>query len=192
MDIEYPVTQGRWPGLRCQSGSEVTVLTQDDRGEHFWLNGTSLRGQAAELVQLALNDQRATLKRYLRAEWKIQGRPVPQDRSMAGRYGTGVYIRDPLVPSHHSATKFKYVCKIIWRRDFLSNMHKRIIIIHMQKCKRKTGTRKLSHYFSKCNSALHYFSKCNSAPHYFSKCNSAPHYFSKCNSAPHYFSKCTC
>ena len=33
-----------------KSGSEVTVLTQDDRGEHFWLNGTSLRGQAAELV----------------------------------------------------------------------------------------------------------------------------------------------
>ncbi len=32
---------------------EVTVLTQDDRGEHFWLNSTSLRGQAAELVTRA-------------------------------------------------------------------------------------------------------------------------------------------
>jgi hypothetical protein len=36
-----------------KSGSEVTVLTQDDRGEHFWLNSTSLRGQAAELVTSA-------------------------------------------------------------------------------------------------------------------------------------------
>jgi hypothetical protein len=26
-----------------------------------------------------------------------------QDRSMAGRYGAGVYIRNPCVPSHHSA-----------------------------------------------------------------------------------------
>jgi hypothetical protein len=25
------------------------VLTQDDRGEYFWLNGASLRGQTAEL-----------------------------------------------------------------------------------------------------------------------------------------------
>jgi hypothetical protein len=36
-----------------KSGSGVTVLTQDDRGEHFWLNSTSLRGQAAELVTSA-------------------------------------------------------------------------------------------------------------------------------------------
>jgi hypothetical protein len=27
-----------------------------------------------------------------------------QDRSMAGRYRTGVYMRNPLVPSYHSAT----------------------------------------------------------------------------------------
>jgi hypothetical protein len=32
-----------------KSGSEVTVLAQDDRMEHFWLTGISLRGQAAEL-----------------------------------------------------------------------------------------------------------------------------------------------
>ena len=33
-----------------KSGSEVMVLTQDDRGEYLWLNSTSLRGQTAELV----------------------------------------------------------------------------------------------------------------------------------------------
>jgi hypothetical protein len=32
-----------------KSGSEVTVRAQDDRMEHFWLNGISLRGRAAEL-----------------------------------------------------------------------------------------------------------------------------------------------
>ncbi len=32
-----------------KSGSEVMVRTQDERGEYIWLNGTSLRGQAAEL-----------------------------------------------------------------------------------------------------------------------------------------------
>ncbi len=32
-----------------KSGSEVTVLTQDDSKEHFWLNGTSLRGQTAKI-----------------------------------------------------------------------------------------------------------------------------------------------
>jgi hypothetical protein len=32
-----------------KSGSEVTVQAQDDRMEHFWLNGISLRGQTAEL-----------------------------------------------------------------------------------------------------------------------------------------------
>jgi hypothetical protein len=26
-----------------------------------------------------------------------------QDRSMAGQYGAGVYIRNPVVPSYHSA-----------------------------------------------------------------------------------------
>jgi hypothetical protein len=32
-----------------KSGSEVTVRAQDDRMEHFWLNGISLRGLTAEL-----------------------------------------------------------------------------------------------------------------------------------------------
>ena len=35
--------------LASKSGSEVTVRAQDDRMEHFWLNGISLRGQIAEL-----------------------------------------------------------------------------------------------------------------------------------------------
>ena len=63
---------------------------------------------------------------------------------------------------------------------FLSNMHKRIIIIRMQSF--------IGNWYLK--NWLQHFSKCNSAPHYFPKCNSAPHYFSKCNSEPHYFSKC--
>jgi hypothetical protein len=37
-----------------KSGSEVTVRAQDDRMEHFWLNGISLRGQTAELETSAL------------------------------------------------------------------------------------------------------------------------------------------
>jgi hypothetical protein len=73
---------------------------------------------------------------------------------------------------------------------FLSNMHKRTIIIHMQSFKGNLYLKNWLHYFPKCNLAPHYFSKRNSVPHYFSKCNSAPHYFSKCNLAPHYFSKC--
>ncbi len=35
--------------LASKSGSEVMVLAQDDRMEHFWLNGISLRGRTAEL-----------------------------------------------------------------------------------------------------------------------------------------------
>jgi hypothetical protein len=35
--------------LASKSGSEIMVRTQDDRMEHFWPNGISLRGQAAEL-----------------------------------------------------------------------------------------------------------------------------------------------
>jgi hypothetical protein len=41
-----------------KSRSEVIVLTQDGRGEYFWLNGASVRGQAAELETLA-GDPRA-------------------------------------------------------------------------------------------------------------------------------------
>jgi hypothetical protein len=35
--------------LASKSGSEVTVRAQDDRMEHFWLNGIFLRGRTAEL-----------------------------------------------------------------------------------------------------------------------------------------------
>ena len=35
--------------LASKSGSEIMVRAQDDRMKHFWLNGISLRGQAAEL-----------------------------------------------------------------------------------------------------------------------------------------------
>jgi hypothetical protein len=35
--------------LASKSGSEVMVRAQDDRMEHFWLNGISLRGRTAEL-----------------------------------------------------------------------------------------------------------------------------------------------
>ncbi len=35
--------------LASKSESEVMVRAQDDRMEHFWLNGISLRSQAAEL-----------------------------------------------------------------------------------------------------------------------------------------------
>ena len=54
-----------------KSGSEVMVLTQDDHGENFWLNSTSLRGQAAELVTSA-----DWPGRYLLAEWENQAEPV--------------------------------------------------------------------------------------------------------------------
>jgi hypothetical protein len=35
--------------LASRSGSEVMVRAQDDRMEHFWPNGISLRGWTAEL-----------------------------------------------------------------------------------------------------------------------------------------------
>ncbi len=35
--------------LASKSGSEIMVRAQDDQMEHLWLNGISLRGQAAEL-----------------------------------------------------------------------------------------------------------------------------------------------
>jgi hypothetical protein len=35
--------------LASKSGSEVIVRAQDDRMEHFWPNGISLRDRAAEL-----------------------------------------------------------------------------------------------------------------------------------------------
>ncbi len=41
-----------------KSGSEVIVLTQDEHGEYFQLNGVSVRGQAAEL-EIRAGDPRA-------------------------------------------------------------------------------------------------------------------------------------
>jgi hypothetical protein len=55
---DIPLPPGNYPSgtslggnltSASKSASEVIVLTQDERGEYFWLNGTSLRGQAAEL-----------------------------------------------------------------------------------------------------------------------------------------------
>ncbi len=73
-----------------KSGSEVTVPTQDDHGEHFWLNGTSLLGQAAELVTSA--EWPARYPKALPSSWRenpwqasttrqVNGRPV-RDRSL--------------------------------------------------------------------------------------------------------------
>ncbi len=39
--------------LASKSGSEIMVRAQDDRMKHFWPNGISLRGQAAELESSA-------------------------------------------------------------------------------------------------------------------------------------------
>jgi hypothetical protein len=150
---------------------------------------------------------------------------------MAGRYGTGVYMRNLSVPSTHSATTlggdhtFRHIEKKHYQRDqrknrllwrtcrpnseeepafqdyssfcslfkvctvvqvclqnhlkkgfFLSNMHKRIIIVqYAEFLKENWQLKNWLHYFSKCESALHYFSKCESALHYFSKCESALH-----------------
>jgi hypothetical protein len=55
---DIPLPQGNYPSgtsfgenltSASKSGSEVTILTQDDHEEYFWLNGTSLRGQTAEI-----------------------------------------------------------------------------------------------------------------------------------------------
>jgi hypothetical protein len=55
---DIPLPQGNYPSgtslgenltSASKSGSEVTILTQDDRGKYIWLNGTSLRGQTAEI-----------------------------------------------------------------------------------------------------------------------------------------------
>ena len=59
---DFPLPQANYPSRTSlggnltsssKSGSEVMVLTQDDRGEYFWLNSASLRGQTAELVTSA-------------------------------------------------------------------------------------------------------------------------------------------
>jgi hypothetical protein len=83
-----------WPrknlASASKSASEVAILTQDDRGEHFWLNSASLRGQAAELVARA--EWPARYIRALPSSWmenpwqasttrQVNGRPV-RDRSL--------------------------------------------------------------------------------------------------------------
>ena len=75
---------------------------------------------------------------------------------------------------------------------FLSNMHKRIIIVqYAEFLEENWHLKNWLHYFSKCESALHYFSKCESALHYFSKCESALLFnFSKCKQALIFYSGC--
>ncbi len=77
----YPLPQVNYPSRTSlggnitwasKSGSEVIVLTQDEREEHFWLNGASLRGQAAELETRA-GDPR--VYHHSRA-WRNQAGPV--------------------------------------------------------------------------------------------------------------------
>jgi hypothetical protein len=55
---DIPLPQGNYPSgtslgenltSASKSGSEVTILTQDDHEEYFWLNGTSLGGQTSEI-----------------------------------------------------------------------------------------------------------------------------------------------
>jgi hypothetical protein len=93
------------------------VPTQDDRGEYFWLNGTSLRGQTAE------QETSASLERAN----KIRPSRYNQDKSMADRYGARVYIRETTVPLHHSATTlggehtFRHIEKKHYQRDQRKN-----------------------------------------------------------------------
>jgi len=84
------------------SRSEAAPTSRGGCGDHFGLFGAPVRGQAAELVTSAGWPARFSL-RNRSASLLETGRPVPQDRSMAGRYRTGVYIRDPSVLSYHSA-----------------------------------------------------------------------------------------
>jgi hypothetical protein len=51
------------------------VLTQDDHGEYFWLNGSSLQGQADEQETAQVN-QRASLKSFSEALQENQAGPV--------------------------------------------------------------------------------------------------------------------
>ena len=85
--------------MASKSGSEIMVRAQDDRMKHFWLNGISLRGQAAELETSA-----GQPVRFSKALEENQARRYNQDTSMAGRYGARVDIRRTIVPLPHSAT----------------------------------------------------------------------------------------
>jgi hypothetical protein len=93
--------------------SEATDWARGGWGDHCELFSSSLGGQTAELVTSAgwpVSYPIALPSRWMWNPWQasttrqVNGRPVPQDRSMAGRYRTGVYIRNPLVPTNHSAT----------------------------------------------------------------------------------------
>jgi hypothetical protein len=84
--------------------SEAMDWARGGYGDHFGLFSASLGGQAADIETSAGRpaqvDQRASL-------WQIRNSVAGQynqDKSMASRYGTGVYIRNPCVPSPHSAT----------------------------------------------------------------------------------------
>ena len=70
--------------------------------DHWELFSCFLGGQTAELVTSAGWPARFSLRNRSASLWET-GRPVPQDRWRAGRYRTGVYIRNPLVLSYHSA-----------------------------------------------------------------------------------------
>jgi hypothetical protein len=81
--VNYPsvTSLGEILTLASKSGSEDAILTQDDHEEYFWLNGTSIRGQTAEIETSA--------GLYSASLWQIRkSRPgrYNQDKSMAGRY----------------------------------------------------------------------------------------------------------
>ncbi len=80
--VNYPSRTSLGGNLTSASkfGSEVIVLTQDERGERFWLFGTSLRGQAAELETHA-GQPRAY---HLSSAWRNQAGPV-QPEPIHGR-----------------------------------------------------------------------------------------------------------
>ena len=85
------------------SMSEAMDWARGGCGDHCELFSSSLGGQTAELVTGAGWPARypiALPSSWMWNPWQAS----TQDRSMAGRYRTGVYIMNPLVPSYHSAT----------------------------------------------------------------------------------------
>ena len=82
--------------------SEATDWARGGCRGHCELFSSSLGGQTAELVTSAGWPARFSLRNRSASLWET-GRPVPQDRWRAGRYRTGIYIRNPLVLSYHSA-----------------------------------------------------------------------------------------
>jgi hypothetical protein len=112
-----------------KSGLKVIVLTQDEQGEHFKLNGASLRGQAAEL-ETRTDDPRAY--QHWRASRNQAGH---HDASMANWYGVRVDIRGTSVPFPHLATTlgedhisiYMYIEKKLCRRTCSSSFYYRAI-----------------------------------------------------------------